>query len=69
MIKLRVKGSYVNRGVAYSPGQVIDVSDEEARFLMADAPGCFEPVRNTRRRKRVRKPPQNKMVEAAPEEK
>jgi len=42
--KLKCVASYRNepRGLVFKPGDVIDVGDEEYRFLMADAPGCFK---------------------------
>jgi hypothetical protein len=43
-MQLRVVSQYVNRNVGYQPGQIIDVSPEEAVWLMTDAPSCFEEV-------------------------
>lgn len=42
-MKLRVKHNYTNRELQYRAGTVVDVSKEEARFLMADAPRSFAP--------------------------
>jgi hypothetical protein len=33
---------YRNREVYYEAGRVIEVSEQEANWLLADAPGCFE---------------------------
>ena len=42
VVKLRVVQTYRNREVYYEAGRVIEVSEQEASWLMADAPGCFE---------------------------
>ena len=42
-MKLRVKHNYTNRNRQYRAGVVIDVSEEEAEFLLADAPRSFVP--------------------------
>ena len=42
VVKLRVVQPYRNREVYYEVGRVIEVSEQEASWLMADAPGCFE---------------------------
>lgn len=41
MIKLQVYRNYRNRDTQYRAGEVIEVTEERARFLMADAPGVF----------------------------
>lgn len=43
--KLIAKHEYINgpRGLHYHAGEVITVTDAAYLFLMADAPGCFEP--------------------------
>lgn len=43
-MKIKVISPYINRDTQYQEGQVLEVSDERARFLLADAPGCFEIV-------------------------
>lgn len=52
---------YVNgpRGLYYRAGQTFDVTDAEYLFLMADAPGCFEPYV-----KAIDAPPVDKMLRA-----
>lgn len=40
-MKLWVLSPYENRGICYAAGTLIDVTEDEARFLMADAPGVF----------------------------
>jgi len=59
MMKLKVKGNYVNEplGVAFKAGMVIEVDDKLAAHLLADAPENFtvhtepveEPKRTTKR--------------------
>lgn len=73
MVKLRVIARYASNTEVYVPGQEIEVTEQHAQFLRADAPGCFEviedkPVRKPAR-KRVRKPPADKAVGEAPSEK
>lgn len=41
---LRVLGRYRSSLGSYESGQVIELSDEEARFLRNDSPGTFEVV-------------------------
>lgn len=41
-MKLKVIGRYRSRAVEYTAGDVIEVSEAEAKLLLADAPGCFE---------------------------
>lgn len=41
-MKLRVVSDYANREVVYTAGRVIDVTETEAAWLMADSPGTFE---------------------------
>lgn len=62
MIQLLVKHAYRNRNVSYQAGEVIEVSDEQARFLMADAPGVFAPVETGQQEKSVEAAPKDKMV-------
>lgn len=40
-MKLYVVESYRNRNTEYPKGSVIEVSEEEGKFLLRDAPGCF----------------------------
>lgn len=60
--KLRALGRYENgpRSLVYVAGQEFDATDDLFLFLMADAPGNFEPV--TEQAKAVEKPPVDKMV-------
>ena len=41
-MKLKVKADYANQTVVYTKGSTIDVTDEEASWLMDDSPGTFE---------------------------
>ena len=43
-MKLTVISKYTSQKAQYEAGREIEVSPEEADFLMNDAPGCFEPV-------------------------
>jgi len=65
-MKLKVVQPYRCRDVVYAVGAVLDLSDEETRWLMADAPGCFEvvPKRKPRKAKpkELDKPPADKAV-------
>lgn len=58
MVKLRVTMNYVNRDLVYKAGQIIEVSEEQARYLMADAPEVFEI------HKEVTAPPKDKMIKS-----
>lgn len=57
--KLVALSEYTNspRGLHYRPGEVFDVTDADHLFLMADAPGCFEPYV-----KAIDAPPVDKML-------
>lgn len=46
MTRLRCVGRYVNqvRGLVYVVGDVFDADDALTAYLLADAPGCFEPA-------------------------
>jgi len=70
-MKLKCTGKYVNdaRGLRFRKGQVFEVDEAQATFLMADAPGCFEEVKAAKRSrgKAVGKAPANKAV-VEPEE-
>ena len=41
---LRVTGDYRSGAVAYTKGQLVQVTDEEGAFLMRDSPGSFAPA-------------------------
>ena len=60
MTRLRCVGRYVNgaRGIVHVVGDVFDATPEQAAFLLADAPGCFEPVQ-----------PESKAINAPPADK
>lgn len=69
MIKLKCILPYRNdpRGWLYKPGTVFDATEADAKFLLADAPGCFEVVKP--KAKRVGRPPKDKMVAEPTKEK
>ena len=71
MIKLKIVSRYSNGREVYLPGQVIEVEDVHARWLQADAPGCFEVWTEPKKpqTRRVRKPPVDKAIKEPPEEK
>ena len=64
MTRLRCVGRYVNdpRGIAYNVGETFDADPALLAFLMADAPGCFEPAQAAG--KALTEPPANKMVKS-----
>ena len=64
MTRLRCVGRYVNgaRGLVYVVGDVFDATPEQAAFLLADAPGCFEPVQPES--KAINAPPADKAIKA-----
>lgn len=41
MTRLYVIGRYRSALASYEPGQVLDLSDDQARALLADSPGAF----------------------------
>jgi hypothetical protein len=43
-MKLKLISNYSSREVRFDAGVEIEVSDAQAAFLMADAPGCFAVV-------------------------
>lgn len=45
-MRLRCIGKYENgpKQLAFMPGQEFYATSEQARYLLADAPGCFEEV-------------------------
>jgi hypothetical protein len=62
--KLRALAAYENgpRGLHYKAGDEFEATPQLALFLMADAPGCFEPVVEVVDVKAVASPPVDKMV-------
>lgn len=73
-MKLKVLSNYQNRDVSFAKGSVIEVDTEYARFLMTDAPGCFEefskklddqPVSVIPEVKAIEQPPKTTMVKRA----
>ncbi len=68
MIKLLVLFSYTNdpRNIRLNVGERIEVDDAQAKYLLADAPGCFEVVTAETKQAKV---PANKMVQSAPTDK
>jgi len=67
MPKLRVTSEYLNRGlnVYYQPGAIVEVTEEERRFYLADSPGSFEDYAELEH-KEVQEPPVDKAVKRAP---
>ena len=66
-MKLQCVANYRNdaRGAVYLAGEVYEVTQDEASFLKADAPGCFKDyVEPKPKAKRVAKPPRDKAVKA-----
>lgn len=65
MTRLRCVGRYVNdpRGIAYNVGETFDADPVLLAFLMADAPGCFEPAATAS--KAVAAPPADKAIKMA----
>ena len=63
-MRLRCVGRYVNdpRGIAYSVGETFDVDPALLAFLMADAPGCFEPAQPES--KAINAPPADKAIKS-----
>lgn len=59
--RLKVHSDYAMRELHYTRGEVIDVSDDLARWLLADAPDCFE-VYSELPAKAVSAPPVDKMM-------
>lgn len=44
MTQLRVLGRYRTADVSYEAGQVLDLKDEAAAYLMRDSPSSFEVI-------------------------
>ena len=59
MARLKVVARYVNRTTIYEVGKILDVTNADRRFLMADCPGCFEDYQE----------PEAKMIDAPPVDK
>ena len=60
-MKLKCLKPYKNKELQYKPGDVIEVTPDEAAYLHKDAPGCFEDVVV---KKQVKAPVKNKAVKA-----
>ena len=52
MVKLQLTRNYINRHTSYVAGQVIEVSEAAAQYLMSDSPGTFEVYKPRKRRAR-----------------
>jgi len=68
LMKLYVDKKYRNREVEYTAGKTIEVPEDEAEFLLKDAPGCFEVVEE-KAEKAVKAPEVNKMIDESIEDK
>lgn len=70
MPKLRVKSQYLNRGlnVYYEPGAIVEVTEDERRFYLADSPGSFEDITEPTA-KELPEPPKDKAIKRAPRSK
>lgn len=79
LVKLAVKSDYRNRDVVYLEGRTIEVPEDEAAFLLRDAPDCFGKPKVARQQKpkakpdtdtkEVEEPEVNKMVDEPEESK
>jgi hypothetical protein len=58
-MKLLVKSTYRAADVQLDAGKEIDVDEDRGRWLMRDAPGCFEEIKP---RRSLRKPPRDKAI-------
>jgi hypothetical protein len=60
--RLRCVGRYVNdpRGIAYNVGETFDADEAMTAYLLADAPGCFEPAATAS--KAMAAPPADKAI-------
>lgn len=61
MIRIMVLALFRSRDTEYHPGQVLEVDEQRARFLLTDAPGCFERIID----KSIEQAPIDKMVRRA----
>lgn len=71
-MKLKCLSNYKldSQGLRYVAGDVFDADEDLVTFLMADAPGCFVEHKEPKpRRKRVKRPPEDKMVTSPAKEK
>jgi len=73
-MKLRCVGKYVNdvRNLRFEVGEEFEADGELLQFLQSDAPGCFEEVVEEEPKpkgKALKRPPRNKAVDEAPEDK
>ena len=64
---LKVVKDYRNKDREYEQGSKITVEDDEAAFLMRDAPGCFAEYKP--KAKAADEPPKDKAVKASPRKK
>ncbi len=62
-MRLQALGRYVNepRGLAFDAGTVFEADEALAAYLLADAPGTFEPAPEA---KQVAGPPRDKAIKA-----
>lgn len=65
MRTLKVKSRYLNRDVVYNVGQVIEVDDDYAAWLMRDCPTCFEDIKPHGEAKAMIGPPADKMIKTS----
>lgn len=66
-VRLKARFEYVNRERHYTEGQIFETSEDDAAWLMRDAPGVFETVvTSSVQAKAVAAAPANKMVGSAP---
>lgn len=61
-MKIRVLKPYQSRGVFYPVDAVITVTEEEAAFLLRDAPGCFAVEGEQPEVRAVETPPVDRMI-------
>jgi len=61
-----VLSSYASQLGHYTAGQIIEVTEGEALFLMNDAPGVFEIWKPATTKKALDKPATNKAIASAP---
>jgi len=59
-MKLKCLKPYRNKELQYKPGDVIEVTPDEAAYLHKDAPGCFADVVE----KQVKAPVKDKAVKS-----
>jgi len=66
MKKLKLLDQYVSNMGRFKKGDVIEVNDKMAQWLMNDAPLCFEEFIEV---KEIEEPPQDKAVKSPPRKK